>query len=187
MLIVKWMGRLRESSSKRDELSALIRRIDSSNAGLWYVIFSRTQDYKDSDFQELILSLERLFLEWNHHDLFVHPILWPAMADPTDRSIILSVRSKLLDRQRAVMSYEMAHLKSEVKRKAFSVGSMMGISAIVGAAGISLGQYIYEEPVKTDNVPAQEEWLTDEQIEILREQRQKFIQQNHQLEWSVAE
>lgn len=79
------------------------------------------------------------------------------MADPTDRSIILSVRSKLLDRQRAVMSHEISQLRSEVKGKAFSVGSMIGISAIVGAAGISLGQYIYEEPVKTDNVPAQEE------------------------------
>jgi hypothetical protein len=151
------------------------------------LFFSRTQDYKDSDFQELILSLEILFREWNHHDLSVHPILWPAMTDPTDRSIILSVRSKLLDRQRAVMSHEIAQLRSEVKRKAFSVGSVIGISAIVGAAGISLGQYIYEEPVKTNHVPAQEEWLTDEQVEILRQQTEFFLQQNQESAGAVSE
>ncbi len=69
----------------------------------------------------------------------------------------------------------------------FSRSLMVDIAVFAWAVGYLLGQYIAEETAKTDNVPAQEEWLTDEQIEILREQRQKFIQQNQQLEWSVAE
>lgn len=64
----------------------------------------------------------------------------------------------------------------------FSRSLMVDIAVFAWAVGYLLGQYIAEETAKTDNIPAQEERLTDEQIDILRVQRELFIQQNREIE-----
>ncbi len=68
----------------------------------------------------------------------------------------------------------------------FSRSLMVDIAVFAWAVGYLLGQYIAEETAKTDNIPAQEERLTDEQIDILRVQRELFIQQNQQVERPAA-
>ncbi len=182
--MIVWTSRLYESPSTQKQLSALIREIDPYNDGLWSVIFRRlTEDSYDID--SVILSLRKLAEYRVPAAWLTQPILQISPKSPVDTMILHIVQQKWYERQREVTNHTIATLEWEMKKRAFSVGSMMGISAIAGAAGFSLGRCIEQNFQTIENIPAQEEKLTDEQVKILRQQRELFIQQNREIEVSA--